>query len=301
MQEWTRHGLLLAPTSTMGDCSHCMVPTPYRISDDTFIVYYSSRNEHNVSSIFYSILKLSKHRAYVVRRSSGPILTPGRLGCFDDSGVTPSSIVQRGNEYYLYYIGWNPGSTIRVNLFGGLAKSKSLLGPFHRYSEAPILERTAEDPLLNTAPFVRQEQLSRMYYISGTSWDDRDKSRYHIKEASSSDGVVWLRNKEPLITYQDTGETNFARPYVFTSMSGETRMWYSVRGANYRIESALSVNGVWVREGVRNGLEPLDDGDLEDQMVEYAAIVEQGGVQFMFYNGNDFGRKGILYATRECR
>ena len=58
------------------------------------------------------------------------------------------------NEIALYYIGWNPGSTVRVNLFGGLAISKDNGKSFERWSEAPILERTKTDPFLNTAPWV---------------------------------------------------------------------------------------------------------------------------------------------------
>ena len=90
----------------------------------------------------------------IVSYSKNPVLTPGSLGCFDDNGVTPSCVLPLDeNLLALYYIGWNPGSTVR-DLYGGLALSKDNGLSFERYSKAPLLERSITDPYLNTAPWV---------------------------------------------------------------------------------------------------------------------------------------------------
>ena len=36
-----------------------------------------------------------------------PVLSPGNLGCFDEGGLIPFSIVRYDDKKYLYYIGWN--------------------------------------------------------------------------------------------------------------------------------------------------------------------------------------------------
>ena len=297
---WCRHGFILKPSKKFGDETHCMVPTPFHKNDDLYIIYFSSRDCHNRSHVYYVIVSLVGGLAKVESRSFTPLLSPGRRGCFDDSGVTPSSIIFRDGKYFLYYIGWNPGSTTRVNLFGGLALSDSLTGPFIRYSEAPILERTPEDPILNTAPFVPSHDKSRMFYVSGVSWEDRDNSRYHLKEAFSNDGKIWSRVASPIITFREKStETNFARPYLTLTRLGYERLWFSVRGGSYRIESALRDNGQWKREGLKYGLAPLLRGGVEDEMVGYGAVVTHKDIDYMFYNGNGFGVDGLLYASRE--
>src|SRR3546814_19574077 len=69
--------------------------------------------------------------------------------------------------FYLYYIGWNPGSTVRMHLFGGLAVSTDGGRSFERASRAPVIERCAVNPYLNTAPFVLHEDGNwRMYYVT---------------------------------------------------------------------------------------------------------------------------------------
>ena len=121
---WERLGLIFEPNKNFyWSKTHAMVPTPTYI-DGKLIVFYSGRNKLNQSSVGYFEVNLDG-TPKVTYSSNEPVLSPGDLGCFDDNGVSPSCVLELSDgTIAMYYIGWNPGSTTRVNLFGGLAISK---------------------------------------------------------------------------------------------------------------------------------------------------------------------------------
>ena len=92
-----------------------MLPTPLKIGKNLFRVFYSSRNKYNRSFITYTDIELKKE-IKIIGHAKKPCLTPGQLGCFDDNGVTPSSVIKIKNKIYLYYVGWKPRSTTRYSL-----------------------------------------------------------------------------------------------------------------------------------------------------------------------------------------
>lgn len=295
---WRRHGLVIRPSGRPWMTSHAMVPTPDRIEGSTYRIYFSGRDAQNRSHVAYAVIDLERP-TQVLEMADRACLEPGELGCFDDSGVTPSCLVRDGEEQRLYYIGWNPGSTVRVHLFGGLAISGDGGRTFARWSRAPIIERTREDPFLNTAPWViRDGRGWRMYYVAGLGWDAADLPRYHIRTATSDDGRSWRRLGQVCVDLRDARETNLARPYVIHD-GGVYRMWLSHRGTAYRIGYAESTDGLsWVRNDAHGGLDVSVSG-FDDEMVEYAAVIPHKGGYVMFYNGNDYGREGVAVATSE--
>lgn len=296
---WQKHGLFILPQQNLYWCkTHCMIPTPMRIEGDIYRIYFSGRDERNRSHIGYATVSLGDVPA-VVDYSQEPVLCPGRLGCFDDNGVTPSCIIRLSpEELALYYIGWNPGSTVRMHLFGGLAISQDNGRTFKRWSEAPILERTQEDPLLNTAPWVVKDgDHYRIFYVSGCEWKNKDLPRYNIKTGTSSNGKVWERKGDVAIDFKDAGENALARPFVLKD-GALWRMWFAYKGSSYKIGYAESVDGVhWDRLDDRANIECSQSG-FDNEMIEYAAIIKARGREYMLYNGNNYGYDGIGLAVR---
>ena len=297
--KWKKIGLVIRPNIGLGwNRTHAMVPVPERLEGAVYRIYFSGRDERNRSHIGYATLDLGQpHR--ILDFSSEPVLAPGELGCFDDNGVTPSCIVNAQGKKLLYYIGWNPGSTVRVHLFGGLAISEDGGKSFTRYSRAPILERTRVDPFLNTAPCVlREDGHWSMYYVSGVGWMHRDLPRYNIKYATSRDGYQWDRAGHVCVDFASPEETALARPWVMRDRD-RYRMWFSYRGKSYRIGYAESDNGIdWRRDDACGGLSVSESG-WDSEMVEYAAVVIHEGQHFMFYNGNNYGYDGIGLAQEQ--
>jgi len=300
MITWQKIGLFIEPQrDKWWSLTHAMIPTPDALGGGIFRIYYSGRNANNQSHIAWADVDLNEPFR-VIGHSDGPVLSPGQLGCFDDNGVTPSCLIDLPNgEKGLYYIGWNPGSTVRMHLFGGLAISRDNGKTFERWSRAPILERTRTDPYLNTAPWVvRDGNGYRIFYVSGHEWINKDLPRYNIKTAHSLDGKYWVREGHVCIDFKDATENALARPYVVVE-EGVWRMWFAQKGLAYRLAYAESSDGLnWTRMDHLAGIDVSTSG-FDCDMIEYAAIIKHDGRRFMFYNGNNYGADGIGLAVEK--
>lgn len=300
VQRWRKLGIVIRPDNRLFWAqTHCMVPTPQNLGKGLVRVYFSGRDIMNRSHIGHATVDLNEN-ARVVDYTSEPLLSPGALGCFDDNGVTPSCVVDLpNNELGLYYIGWNPGSTVRMHIFGGLAISKDGGRSFKRWSRAPIIERNRTDPYLNTAPWVVPDVGGyRMFYVSGHEWLHRDRPRYNIKTATSADGKNWVRDGHVCLDFTGPDEDALARPYVLHE-DNLWRMWFSYKGTDYRIGYAESRDGLtWERLDHLAGIDVGTTG-FDCKMIEYGAVIRHDGGEFMFYNGNNYGADGIGLAVRE--
>ena len=289
-----KYGLIIKPKKERHWFkTHAMIPTPEYLGSGIYRVYFSGRNINNQSHIGWAEVDLNEPYN-VIKYGKNPVLSPGELGCFDDNGVTPSCIINlEGNKKALYYIGWNPGSTVRMHLFGGLAISECE-DNFERWSRAPIIERCKTDPFLNAAPWVVQTNDEfRMYYVSGVEWKNKDLPRYNIKLAKSKDGKHWVRNGHICIDFKDDNENALARPYVVYE-ENIWKMWFSYKGDAYQLGYAESYDGLkWERRDNFSGISVGESGDFDSDMMAYAAVVNYKGRHFMFYNGNNYGYDGI--------
>jgi len=292
--KWIKKGLII---KSRGDLdwmvTHAMLPFAERIEADVYRIYFSGRDKFNRSHIGYTELDINEPEniLYITER---PVLGLGRLGCFDDNGVTPSWVVNYKGKKYLYYIGWNKGSTVRMHLVAGLAISNDGGKTFERFSKAPLLERTNMEPYsILTAPCVLLEDgLWRMWYVSGLEWVHRNLPRYNIKYAESNDGIHWKRNGIVCIDFKCRDENALARPCVLKE-DNVYKMWYSYKGESYRIGYAESQDGlVWERKDDEVGIEPSKSG-WDSEMIEYAFVFVHKGRKYMLYNGNDYGKRGI--------
>ena len=289
---WKKEGLILRPNPKIWWLqSHAMIPVPYMIEPNICKVYFSGRDKNNVSHIGYFIVDLENPNK-IIELSQDPVLSPGDRGCFDDNGVTPSSVIKIGGDIFMYYIGWNPGFNVRMHLFGGLAISNDDGKTFERYSRAPIIERNRVNPFLNTAPNVIKDSCGyRMYYVSGVRWIHKDLPMYNIQIAYSDDGINWNRDGRVAVDFRNSEEMALARPWVIKK-NGLYRMWFSYKdnwesGSTYRIGYASSSDGDnWTR---------LDDkvGISVSEMIEYAAVIPYNKMLYMFYNGNNYGYDGV--------
>lgn len=297
---WEKLGQIITPQPKLfWNKSHAMMPTPLHVGGDLYRVYFSGRDENNVSHIGWALLDITEpHR--ILDISQTPVLSPGELGCFDDNGVTPSSIVQINGKIYMYYVGWKPRCTTRFGVVAGLAVSEDGGASFRRVSRAPILRRTDKEPYgVMTAPSVIEDGgVFKMWYVSGTAWADPDLPFYNIKYAESSDGIVWKQDGHVAIESKDENESALARPCVVKD--GDVyRMWYSYKNAGkaYTLGYAESPDGLyWTRLDDRVGIAPSATG-WDSEMLEYGYIFTHKGTSYMLYNGNDYGRNGAGLAV----
>ena len=290
------------------DCAQ--VPTVEVLNDKVWRIYYGSRDKEVRSSISYFDVEAG-NPSNVLYVHDKPVLMRGEIGTFDELGVCPSCIVKDGSTKYLYYIGYNVTKTLPYQNGIGIAVWNEEKHCFERLSQAPLLERTMQEPFFNASSCVFKEgNLWRIYYLSTTKWvmlNGRAEPFYHIKYAESKNGVDWQRKGIVAIDYKNENEAGIARPYVL-KIAGKYRMWYSYRNlvgyktdktASYRVGYAESDDAVnWVRMDEKAGIDISPDG-WDSEMICYQSIVEWKDKLFMFYNGNGFGRTGIGYAVCE--
>lgn len=298
---WTRLGVLRRENwDNPSLLTHMSVPIVEPLEFPKCRIFFSARDSNNRSRTYSSEFEItSLHRGLL----STPqlVLDVGELGAFDDSGAMATWLLSRGTDRYLYFIGWNLGVTVPFRNSLGLAISRGD-GPFEKTGPGPVLDRCYEEPhFVASAAVIPSSMGNRIYYLSCTGWvhgADGPMHRYHIKSTTSSDGIHWVRPGTIAIDYQDESEYAISRPSVLVENS-LWRMWFSVRGHRYQIGYAESADGVnWTRKDAKCGLTPTGVG-LETEMVAYPHVFRWGADLYMAYNGDGYGRDGVVFAVWE--
>lgn len=297
---WRKVGCVFCPDNVHDWMrSHAANTFAEHVEGDLFRVYFSTRGENNRSSIGWVEIDL-RDPLRVLGIAQTPVLGPGRIGTFDDSGASMACILRRGEARYLYYLGWNLGVTVPWRNSIGLAISPAPGAPFVRWSEAPVMDRGPTDPFSISYPWVLEDgSVLRMWYGSNLDWGpDQTDMAHLIKYAESPDGIRWQRDGRIAIPFAAPDEYAMSKPCVLKH-NGRYRMWYSFRGAAYRIGYAESDDAlVWQRLDHLAGIEPSSAGWDADS-VEYPHVFEHGGRLWMLYNGNGYGRTGFGIAVLE--
>ena len=196
---------------------------------------------------------------------------------------------RKGKSIMLYYVGWNPRSTVRFSFYSGLAISRDNGFTFKRYSRAPIIERTNLEPYVNASPMViKIKKKYFMYYVSGEGWINPDLPRYNIKIATSINGKEWKRLNKTAIDFKNRKENALARPCV-VKFGSKYYMWFSKKGKNYRTGFAYSKDGInWKRN---DSLVDLNIGktSFDNKMICYPYIFSFKKKIYCIYNGNNYG------------
>jgi len=279
--------------------THAANPVAEHLQGDVFRLYFSCRDSESRSHIGFAELDL-KPPFKVLRIAEEPVLAPGEVGTFDDSGVSLSCIKQINGTKYLYYLGWNLGVTVPWRNSIGLAIYDSGMETFQRFSKAPLLDRHDVDPYSISYPFVLEDEgIYRMWYGSNLRWGKEQKDMAHlIKYAESDDAIRWKREGIIALHFKNEREYAMSRPCVIKE-DALYKMWYSYRGESYRIGYAESKDGIkWVRRDEDVGIDVSESG-WDSEMVEYPFVFDHKGERYMFYNGNAYGETGIGLAVLE--
>ena len=299
---WRRLGRIYEPEA-IGDwaTTHAAVPFVGATCDGGLELFFSPRDRRGRSYTARATLSLIGQPPQVSTFDT-PVLKPGELGAFDDSGAMGTSFVRHEAREYLYYNGWNVGVTVPFTAFVGCAVKEEGASTFERVSRAPVVGRTDADPLLAMSAWVIVEDgCWRMWYVTGVEWvatESVPRHRYRITYGESSDGLSWRPSGKTCIDFSSEAEYAIARPCVVRD-GDRYRMWFSSRGSMYRIGYAESNDGiVWDRDDKAGGLEPVGDG-WESESVEYSCVFDFGDKRWMLYNGNGYGMTGIGLAVLE--
>jgi hypothetical protein len=279
-----------------------------KVNNDKWRIYYSARTQDVVSLPFYIDVEAGNPKN-ILNVCKEPLVTPGAPGTFDDNGITMTSIINTGDEKYLYYCGWNKKFSVPYMLSIGVMVVGNK-GTYKKMFEGPILDRSKNNPIGVSAPFVLfDEGRFKLWYISFTQWKEyngRMEPTFVIKYATSSNGIDWKVSDKICIDSTFEGES-FARPWVIKE-NGVYKMWYSTRGPvgyrdkggqHYMLECAESADGEnWTRQAYKEVIYKSESG-WDSEMIAYGSVVKHNDTYFMLYNGNNFGKTGFGYATHK--
>lgn len=301
-QRWSKLGLVFKPDRNYDWMqSHAANPLVEHRGGSLFRVYFSCRDADKRSHVGYVQISIDEPTR-VLNISESPVLAPGEPGFFDDSGCTCSSLVRLPDgTRYMYYLGWNLATTVPWRNFIGLAVSEPGSEVFSKFRTVPIVDRSPEDPLTLTYPWVINESGSwHMWYGSNIGWSagPHGKVLHLLKHATSDDGISWQRTSRADVLPQHPEDSVVARPTVIRT-DDCYRMWYSHRGDSYRIGYAESRDGVsWERLDDLAGIE-ASANDWDSGSISYPCVFSHGGRLFMLYNGSGFGLTGFGIAVLE--
>jgi hypothetical protein len=308
IMKWKKIKHLFAPNNEYPWMhSHAANPFVEILPNDKWLIYFTSRNKENQSHI--SALIISPKDDFKVETiCPRPLVSPGELGLFDDSGTSMGFLLEIQNQKYLYYLGWNLKVTVPWLNTIGLAISTSISNDgfpiFQKYSLAPLLDRSNEDPFSISYPSILYENgIYKMWYGSNLSWGKSEKDMKHVfKYAESLDGLRWKRTNQIVLNHIYENEYALSKPYVLKDKN-IYRMWYSYRGRNniktYRIGYAESFDGFqWIRKDDDVGIDVSKTG-WDSEMICYPFVFDYKGNRYMLYNGNAYGLTGFGLAILE--
>jgi hypothetical protein len=296
---WRKLGLLFSAHGQQPwMLTHAANPTAELLPGGLVRVYFSTRDAQNRSHIAAAVFELIPVPR-LLDLSSGPLLAPGPLGAFDDSGTSMGSFVAADDALWLYYLGWNLGVTVPWRNSIGLAVSRDSGRTFVKQSSAPVMDRHAVDPFSLSYPWVRRNGARwQMWYGSNLRWGGTERDMDHVlKYAESEDGLQWERDGRPIFPHNSPGEYAHARPCVVRDPD-RYRLWFTHRGPTYRLGYAESVDGItWQRNDASNEIEPGLSDEWDSEMVTYPCVFDSGGARYLLYNGNAYGRTGFGLAV----
>lgn len=309
--QWIKQGQVFEPHGMFNWMNtHAQIPTVL-VLEDRLRVYFATRPRQDLTlTTFLDLDKNDPTKILYVHNK--PILELGKYGMFDNHGIMPSHVRFMEGKVFLYYVGWYRGSSIPYHNAIGLAVSEDNGRTFRKLYDAPVLDRTPNEPYsMGSIYIVEKSNLFHMLYTYVFDWltiNGKQEPIYHIRHATSSNGVDWSKTNKVCIKEQHPREA-VARPAIIFE-DGRYHMWFCYRGSDdfrggkdsYRIGYARSSNLLdWDREDHLAGIDVSESG-WDSEMITYPCIAQVDNKHMMFYNGNGFGTSGFGYAlgSEEC-
>ena len=246
-------------------------------------IYFTARDRYNISRIGKGKLILDP-TPIVEGITKEPVISLGEQGSFDGNGTSYPYVANN----YLYYTGWLPCASVPFINNLGLAEIKN--SRVKRLSRAPILPPTNNEPFGIGSTCVLKEEGWHMWYTCFTKWVDK-KHYYHIRYATSNDGINWKRNNKVCIDF-NKGEFAICRPSVI-NYNGVYHMIFCHKGSEYKLGYAYSTDRInWTREDSALTIKGTKNQFDSQEMCYPFWFIHQNFI-YLLYCGNNYGDSGI--------
>lgn len=317
--KWRKLGKIFDPTlyKLPNDCVQFAQSPQALLFDDFVRIYFSTRSVDRTNGKYLShiaFVDMRKNLRDVIRVSDRTVIPLGGLGCFDEHGIFPMSVMRHGDAVYGYTCGWSRRVSVSVDTAIGLAISRDHGLTFQRIGDGPVLAATMHEPCLVGDGFVKLiGDVFHMWHIFGTGWkrssaDALPDRTYKIGHAVSRDGINWVKEEGRQIIVDRLGADESQALPTLIEIAGRHHMFFCYRqtfdfrknkNRGYRIGHAWSDDlSTWTRNDDDPLLE-VTPGDWDSDMLCYPHAFECDGKVYLLYNGNEFGRYGFGLAVLE--
>ncbi|MBM3968046.1 MAG: hypothetical protein FJ308_23765, partial [Planctomycetes bacterium] len=142
--KWKKLGRIFAPDNSIDwMVSHAAVPFLDKMDDGSYWLYFTTRNQNNTSIVARAKLSPALRVTDICQE---PVLSPGRLGMYDENGVTASYGLTLPDKKLMYFVGWNKGISTPFRNAIGVAISTDGGHSYRKLSDGPIVDRSPVDP-----------------------------------------------------------------------------------------------------------------------------------------------------------
>lgn len=308
-----RLGKIFDPTEhkLANDCKE-FAQSPQALAFEGFTrVYFATRSVDAEGGTFRShvaFTDMTPDFSSVIRVSSHTVLPLGALGTFDEHGIFPINVIREGAQVWGYTCGWNRRKSVSVDTAIGFVISDDQGETFRRIGPGPILGPSLHEPfLVGDAFIVKAEGQFHMWYMFGQRWvresEDVAPDRvYKIGHATSNNGQDWFKQEGLQILPDRLGLNECQALPSVLHWAGRYHMVFCYRHVHgfrtdptkgYRVGYAHSTNLLdWTRDDDVLGLAGMA-GEWDSDMQCYPHLTISGGVPYLLYNGNAFGRFGF--------
>lgn len=288
---WRRLGWIEPPAGRPSWwSSHAGFPTVVSVSGNEVLLFVASRDEAQKSSCALLRIALAPNEVSLVDSGRRPLLEPGESGCFDESGVNVTYATSSHDQISVWYHGWflrrEGGWTNSIGHATG-----SLEDGLQRRSTAPVFDRSSDDPTSLGYPFwFNFPSGQKLFYCSYEKYGVPPLGQPYSYRVKFANGPSLVRSG-PILPHLNGCQAQ-SRPCV-VKYRDRYRMFVSVKGQHYRIESAESKDGIsWEWSGDEWSLWPSGKGG-ETLETAYAYVFEHDSRLAMFYNGDGHGATGV--------
>lgn len=242
----------------------------------------------------------------VLSRIMNPVLDIGRPGTFDGDGVLCTSVRDEGmGSLRMLYAGFEKNTHGTYRLLTGSSMSHDAGDSFVRDSGLPLLERQAgEESVRGAAVFApgwcsAKTGLTEIVYAGGSDWrttsDGQLRPVYSLRSISGDIAQRLHFDKAEVLLEPRSGEHGFGRPCFLEA--SKRLVLISVRlvaTSSYRLEVAqIAHDGKWAR--IPSGISlNWDDRVLDGNGLMFAGSVTTPAGTWVFLNGSEYGRAGVL-------
>ena len=262
---------------------------------DTFKMWYGA---NGVPSSIIGYATSTDGKAWV--KHPMPVLELGPTLDWDESNITPKTVIKENGEYKLWYWGAMPGFPWKRSMpQSGLATSTDGINwtkyddqittdPPYAFSD-PVLKlgetgdwdvhRTI-DPMV-----IKKGSGYEMCYV-GASWDEP----YHdIGYAQSNDGIHWVKYPEPVLTRPNWGNTTYGGTLL--KFEDVYHLWYACFHSNDgmadpQIGYATAITPVQMIDNIIAKVEELEDAGVLNKGQANALIKKLEAAQESINKGN---------------